>query len=87
MDHTRWAENSVDLSDADWETFDPQKYDYDNPEVPNLLSINPDMGPEWMVTLARDAVLLATGENWRIEDYVQSSGTTSQQIVILWMMS
>lgn len=82
LDHTRWAENSVDLSDADWETFNPQKYDYDNPEVPNLLSINPDMGPDWMINLAHDAVVLATGENWRIEDYVQSSGTTSQQIII-----
>ena len=82
MDHTMWAERSVDLSDADWETYNAQKYDYDNPDVPNLSSVNPDRGPDWMISLAHDGVVLATGENWYLEDYIQSSGYPSVQIII-----
>ncbi|MFO7915163.1 MAG: DUF4876 domain-containing protein, partial [Candidatus Krumholzibacteriales bacterium] len=82
MDHSMWAENSVDLSDADWETFNAQKYDWDNPDVPNLDAVNPDRGPDWMINLSHDSIVLATGENWYLEEYVQSSGYPSVQIVI-----
>ena len=82
MDHSMWAENSPDLSDADWETFNAQKYDWDNPDVPNLDAVNPDRGPDWMINLSHDGVVLATGENWYLEEYVQSSGYPSVQIII-----
>lgn len=82
MDHTMWAERSVDLSGADWETYNAQKYDYDNPDVPNLSSVNPDRGPDWLISLAHDGVVLATGENWYLEDYVNSAGYPAVQIII-----
>jgi len=82
MDHTMWSKNSVDLSNAHWETYNPQKADYDNPYVPNLIPINPDIGPDWMLNLSHDAVVLATGENWFLENYVNSSGNGSVQIII-----
>jgi hypothetical protein len=77
-----WAPNSVDLRDADWETFNAQKYDYDNPDVPNMVPVNPDRGPDWMINLSHNAIVLATGENHYLEEYVQSSGYPSVQIVI-----
>ena len=82
MDHTMWSENSVDLSNAHWETYNPHKADYDNLNVPNLLSINPDVGPDWMLNLSHDAVVLATGEHWSLEEYENSSGNISEQIII-----
>lgn len=82
MDHTENSENSVDLSNADWETYNFEKYDFDNPEVPNLIALNPQRGTDWMVNLSHDAVVLATGENWALEEYVNSSGYVSTQIVI-----
>ncbi len=80
IDHTMWCPRSVDLSGADWETFNALSNDYDNPDVPNLEVIS-DRGPDWMISLGHDAVVLATGEEYTLSQYV-SSGRTYTEIRI-----
>jgi hypothetical protein len=64
VDHTLYAENSVDLSNADWECFNALGNDYDNPAVPNVVSIHPNSRIDFLINLSHNAVVLATGESW-----------------------
>ncbi len=62
IDHTMWNAKSVDLSDADFECFNPIGSDYDNPHVPNLTRLRPTSGSDYLINLSHNAVVLATGE-------------------------
>ncbi len=74
IDHSLWCPNSVDLSGADWETFNAQANDYDNPEVPNLEPVH-DRGVDWMINLGWNAVVLASGEEYELAEYILNERT------------
>lgn len=68
FDNTAWCETSVDLSSADWECFNPLGSDFDNPAVPNIVNINPSRTTDYMINLAHNAVVIATGEEYWYEE-------------------
>jgi len=57
------AQGSVDLSIADWEFYNQLGNDLDNPDVPNLININPNKKVDFMINLSHNGVVLA-----KIED-------------------
>ena len=73
IDHSLWA-NAIDLSGADWEFFNPLGSDYDVPGVPNVTSIHPDSGTDFMINLVHNAVVFTTGEEFAYESYINSAG-------------
>ena len=44
--------------------FNPLGNDYDNPAVPNIVSIHPNSRIDYLINLSHNAVVLATGEDW-----------------------
>ncbi len=68
VDHSVYANNGADLSNADWECFNPLGSDYDVPGIPNLVSIHPSSRTDYLISLSHDAVVLATGEEHWIND-------------------
>jgi hypothetical protein len=73
VDHSQYADNSIDLSNADWEFFNPLGNDYDNLSVPNITSIHPNSRIDFLINLSHGGVVLATGEEWSV--YVREEGT------------
>lgn len=61
MDHISvgGAPGSVDLSHADWECYNQLGNDLDNPNVPNLININPNKAIDFMISLSHNGVILA----------------------------
>jgi hypothetical protein len=64
IDHTVWNSKSIDLSVADWECFNPFGSDYDAPGVPNIERLEDSRGPDYMINLSHNGVVIATGEEW-----------------------
>lgn len=58
INHRAIAPLSIDLSQADYECFNQFGTDIDNPEVPNLLPINPYMPNDFMLNTKNDIVFL-----------------------------
>ncbi len=69
---------TVDLSNADWECFNPLGMDYDNVAVPNLVNINPSRTTDYLLNLVHNAVVIATGESYSFE----TSDTGSLYVII-----
>ena len=55
---------AVNLENADWEFYNQLGSDYDNPNVPNLININPNKPKEYLISLTNDGVLLADGTDY-----------------------
>ena len=72
IDHSQYANNAVDLSGADWEFFNPLGSDWDNPDVPNVVSIHPSRTTDFMINLGWNAIVLATGEDYWYETYTSA---------------
>jgi hypothetical protein len=68
VDHTQWCSNAVDLSHADWETFNPLGNDYDNPSVPNLVNAIPGRTIDYLISLGHNGAVIATGEEYTIDE-------------------
>jgi hypothetical protein len=69
VNHKQWCQNSIDLSGADWEFFNPLSSDYDNPAVPNVVNISPSSKVDYMINLTHNAVVIATGEEYACVEY------------------
>lgn len=82
IDHTQYADNSIDLSGADWECVNFLGHDYDVPGVPNLTSIHPESGTDYMINLSHEAVVITTGEEWDWEIYINSAGYESIRLTM-----
>ncbi len=81
VDHSLYA-NAVDLSGADWEFFNPLGSDYDVPGIPNVVSVHPESGNDFMINLSHNAVVFATGEEVGFETYINSSGYERTRITL-----
>jgi hypothetical protein len=73
IDHSLYA-HAVDLSGADWEFFNPLGSDYDVPGVPNVVSIHPESGIDFLINVSHNAVVFTTGEEFWYESYINSAG-------------
>jgi hypothetical protein len=69
IDHSVYCSKSIDLSNADWECFNPLGSDYDNPVVPNLVSIHPTKGTDYLINLSHNGVVIASGEEYSFFEY------------------
>ena len=55
VDHRKTVSNSIDLSHADWEFYNQyMAADIDNPNVPNLINLQPDNGTKFLIGLTSD---------------------------------
>jgi len=66
VDHRPYCPSAQDLSHADWEMFNPLGNDYDNLNVPNLVSITTKT-QDYLINLVHDAVVLAVGTEYNID--------------------
>jgi len=69
VDHTLYCSKSIDLSGADWECFNPIGSDYDNPTVPNIVSIHPTSRMDYLINLSHNAAVISTGEEYSFWEY------------------
>ena len=65
--HAAFCASSIDLSHADWETFNALGNDFDNPAVSNLNNIIPGKTVDFLISLGHNGVFLATGEEYTID--------------------
>jgi hypothetical protein len=71
-DHSLVGGNCVDLSNADWETFNATSFDYDNLAVPNIVPITA-VGNDFSTNLNHGAIWLSTGEGIYFEEHWDGS--------------
>jgi hypothetical protein len=68
VNHKQWCANAVDLSRADYETFNALGNDYDVLGVPNFESIMPGKTTDFLINLAHNAIVIARGGNYPIDE-------------------
>ena len=68
VNHKQWCANAVDLSHADYETFNALGNDYDVLGVPNFESIMPGKTTDFLINLTHNAVVIATGGVYPIDE-------------------
>jgi hypothetical protein len=68
VNHKLYCANAVDLSHADWECFNALGNDYDVPGVPNVNSAIPGRTTDYLINLSHNAVVIATGEEFTIDE-------------------
>lgn len=68
VNHRAYCANSPDLSKADYECFNALGNDYDVPGVPNFESIIPGRRTDYLINLVHNAVVIATGEEYTIDE-------------------
>jgi len=68
VNHRAYCAASPDLSTADYECFNAQGNDYDNLLVPNFESIIPGRTTDYLINLVHNAVVIATGEEYTIDE-------------------
>jgi hypothetical protein len=68
VDHRQWCSTAVDLSKADYECFNALGNDFDVPGVPNFESIMPTRSTDFLINLSHNAVVLAAGGNYVIDE-------------------
>ncbi len=85
INHSIYFENSVDLSNADWEFCNPLKNDYDNLTVPNLSPLS-EAGKDFLMHLAHEAIWLATGEDFEYVGHFDGYNVKTYVHIPLWTM-
>ncbi len=63
MDHSQYVSTALDLSDADWEFYNPYHNDVDNP-APNVVNIIPDNSVDFAINLTHNDVILSDGTEY-----------------------
>lgn len=63
IDHTLYVEKSINLSEADWEFFNPYSGDLDNP-APNVFNILPEKASDFLIGLNSNGIILSDGSEW-----------------------
>lgn len=73
FDHTMLPglEESVDLSGADWEFYNPYSGDWDSP-APNVINQLPENGADFMINLVHNAVILADGSDYYYGEFIDN---------------
>jgi hypothetical protein len=62
VDHRKTVSNSIDLTYADWEFYNQyMAADLNNPNVPDLINLQPDVGNKFLIRLTSDIVAIASG--------------------------
>ena len=69
VNHQTWVPKSIDLSVADWEFFNALGNDYDNPDVPNVPSIDPSSRIDFLINVSHGAVVLGAGVEYSFLEY------------------
>jgi len=66
IDHRLFCPSGLDLSHADWETFNPLANQYDNPAVPNVNNITTSR-VKYLINLSHNGVVLADGSEYSFD--------------------
>ena len=73
-DHSQVIPTAVNLENAHWEFYNQLGNDFDNPNVPNLLNINPSRTSDFYISLGSDYVVIADGTEWKLDSLVTMFG-------------
>ncbi len=68
VNHSLYCVNSPDLSSAEYECFNPFGNDYDVRTAANFVNIIPGRTTDYLINLAHNAVVIATGEEYTIDE-------------------
>jgi len=63
INHSAYIDGAVDLSNADWEFYNPYKGDYDAP-APDVVNALPGQSVDFYISMSHNAVILAEGDGW-----------------------
>ena len=63
INHSLYIPNAVDLSEAEWEFYNPYGGDLDNP-AENLMNQLPEKSSDFLINLSHNGVILADGSDW-----------------------
>ncbi len=63
IDHSQFVDTALDLSNADWEFYNPYYSEVDNP-APNVTNVIPDNSTDFMINLVHNDVILADGTDY-----------------------
>ena len=62
VNHKNNVSSAVDLSHADWEFYNQYSAtDMDNPSIPNLINMRPDITVDFDINLAADVIVISSG--------------------------
>jgi hypothetical protein len=73
LDHSAFVDAAIDLSDAEWEFYNPYAGEPDNPAL-NVTNILPERSVDFLINLGHNAIILADGSQWKYGDF-STSGT------------
>ncbi len=68
IDHSQFIPNALDLSNADWEFYNPYYTEVDNP-APNVVNVIPERSTDFMINLVHEFVILADGTDFYPGEY------------------
>ena len=71
IDHSQFVDTALDLSNADWEFYNPYSSEVDNP-APNVTNVIPDNSTDFMINLVHNDIILADGTDYyagEVSDY------------------
>jgi hypothetical protein len=74
INHKESVPGSIDLSNADWEFYNQYSVnDIDNPSVPNLINLRPDITADFQMNLNSDIIVISKGRDKTWEDGIDIS--------------
>jgi hypothetical protein len=63
IDHSQLIKNALDLSQAEWEFYNPLANEVDNP-AQNVTNALPERTTDFLINLTHNAIILADGTDW-----------------------
>ena len=73
IDHTEFNKNSIDLTSADFEYYNPLSNDVDVAEVPNMIQMHHKYGIDFLYSVMNDAIVLfkleAQDSVWNYDEF------------------
>ena len=63
VDHSAYIDGAADLSEADWEFYNPYAGDLDNP-AGNVTNVIPENSTDFMINVVHNAIILADGSEY-----------------------
>jgi len=74
VDHSQYVNDGLDLSNAEWEFYNPYAGEVDNP-AQNVTNILPERSVDFLINLSHNAIVLADGSEWEYGDFYTSGSS------------
>ena len=74
LDHSQYVDVALDLSDAEWEFYNPYAGEVDN-HAKNVTNILPERTVDFLINLSHNAIVLADGSEWEYGEFYTSGSS------------